>query len=38
MSLDALGDIILMLGIIIGSTIFVKCNCDYLPREEKKDD
>ena len=38
MSLDVIGDVILALGIIVGSAIFVKCNCDYLPGEEKKDD
>ncbi len=38
MSLDVLGDIILALGIIVGMGIFIRCNCDYLPREEKIDD
>ena len=38
MSLDTLGDLILALGIIVGIITFTKCNCDYLPREEKIDD
>ena len=38
MSLEAFGDLILALGIIVGIVIFVKANVDYLPREEKTDD
>ena len=38
MSLEAFGDLILALGIIVGIVTFVKANVDYLPREEKTDD
>ena len=38
MNIGHVGDIILLLGIVVGSAIFIKCNCDYLPKEKKEDE